>query len=242
VSDRLAQEQTPVFELDNPVWWTLAGPCQALGTVTPLAARFHPDVSPFGAFPEAPGEDHWRDLAELTGSGGTVALTGVVGHPPAGWRVLRELPGVQMVCEQLVPPTTAATQTDVPVPLGERDVPDMLSLVAETQPGPFLARTIEFGGYLGIRREGRLVAMAGERLQPAGYVEVSAVATDPAHRHQGLAELLVRAVATSVEGRGAVPILHAASENVGAIRLYERLGFTKRRDVSFVVVQAPVDR
>jgi ribosomal protein S18 acetylase RimI-like enzyme len=147
-----------------------------------------------------------------------------------------------MVCERLAPPTTAATPPDIPALLGEGDVPDMLSLVAETQPGPFLARTIEFGGYLGIRRVGRLVAMAGERLQPAGYVEVSAVATDPAHRHQGLAELLVRAVATSVEGRRAVPILHAASENVGAIRLYERLGFTKRRDVSFVVLQAPVGR
>jgi predicted GNAT family acetyltransferase len=85
------------------------------------------------------------------------------------------------------------------------------------------------------------VAMAGERLQPPGYVEISAVATDPAHRGQGLAELLVRNVMSSVTDRGAVPFLHAAGDNAGAIRLYERLGFTLRRAVSFLVLQAPAD-
>ena len=77
----------------------------------------------------------------------------------------------------------------------------MLVLVAEAQPGPFLARTIEFGGYLGIRSQGRLIAMAGQRLRPPGYTEISAVATDPGHRRQGLAELLVR----DSRGLGAPP-------------------------------------
>lgn len=233
-------------ELDNPVWWALAGPQRDLGTATPLAARFRPDVSPFGAFPAAPTEEHWRHMADLVGSGGTVALTGETGPPPAGWRPVLELQGVLMVCER---PGTASTTAssgrppeDVPVPLGQGDVPDMLALVAETQPGPFLPGTIEFGGYVGVRREGRLVAMAGERLQPPGYVEISAVATDHAHRGQGLAELLVRTVMSTVTDRGAIPFLHAASDNVRAIRLYERLGFTLRRAVSFVVVQAPADR
>jgi ribosomal protein S18 acetylase RimI-like enzyme len=178
-------------------------------------------------------------MAGLAGPGGVVVLTGVVGDPPAGWRVLRQLPGVQMVSERLRPVATTLMPRDTPEPLGEDDVPDMLALVAATRPGPFLARTVEFGGYLGIRRRGRLVAMAGERLQPPGRVEISAVATDPAHRHQGLAELLVRAVATSVGSRGSIPFLHASSDNTGAIRLYERLGFTTRRTVSFLVVQAP---
>ena len=230
--------------LDNPVWEALVGRQQALGTATPLAALFRPDVSPFGGFPTAPTEAHWRAMAGLVGGGGTMAVTGETGDPPSGWRSLRELPGVQMVCERLSSPFPApgGPPTDVPVPLGEDDVPDMLGLVAAARPGPFLQRTVEFGGYVGIRREGRLVAMAGERLQPPGYIEVSAVATDPASRGQGLAELVVRAVTSSVMDRGAVPFLHASSDNAAAVRLYERLGFTLRRTVSFLVLQAPTER
>ena len=115
----------------------------------------------------------------------------------------------------------------------------MLALVAEAQPGPFLPRTVEFGGYLGVRRRGRLVAMAGERLRPPGFAEISAVATATDHRHQGLGELLVRAVVASVHARGEVPFLHASSENTVAVRLYDRLGFTLRREVSFLVLEAP---
>ncbi len=233
-------------ELDNPVWWAVAGPQRDLGAVTPLAARFHPDVSPFGGFPAVPTEEHWRVMAGLVGGGGTVALTGAIGTLPRGWRLLLELSGVQMVCERLRPASTVVSPgqppKDTPVPLGAGDVADTLALAAEARPGPFLPRTVEFGGYIGVRREGRLVAMAGERMQPPGYVEISAVATDPGSRGQGLAELLVRTVASSVVDRGAVPFLHAASDNAGAIRLYERLGFTHRRAVSFVVVEAPADR
>ncbi|MGA3146591.1 MAG: GNAT family N-acetyltransferase [Acidimicrobiales bacterium] len=232
-------------ELDNPVWSAAAGPQRDLGTVTPLAARFDPDVSPFGGFPATPTEEHWRAMAGLLGGGGTVALTGVIGSPPPGWRLLLDLPGVQMVCERLRPASGVVSSDqppkDEPVPLGADDVADMLALAAEARPGPFLPRTVEFGGYVGVRREGRLVAMAGERMQPPGYVELSAVATDPGSRGQGLAELLVRTVASSVVDRGAVPFLHAAIDNTGAIRLYERLGFTRRRDVSFVVLEAPSD-
>ena len=83
-----------------------------------------------------------------------------------------ESPGVQMVAEQgLVEPPPApdpARSGDPVLTLGEEDVPDMLALVAEARPGPFLSRTVEFGGYVGIRRHGRLVAMAGERLRPPG--------------------------------------------------------------------------
>jgi predicted GNAT family acetyltransferase len=133
---------------------------------------------------------------------------------------------------------TAEGAGDIPLQLGVEDVGDMLALVAVAQPGPFLARTVEFGGYIGIRREGQLVAMAGQRMRPPGYTEISAVATDPDHRRQGLGELLVLNLVASVIDRGEVPFLHASADNT-AIRLYERLGFSHRRTVSFSVVQAP---
>ncbi|TYQ02003.1 UNVERIFIED_ORG: putative acetyltransferase [Gordonia westfalica J30] len=95
------------------------------------------------------------------------------------------------------------------------------------------------GTYLGIRRNGRLIAMGGERLTLLGHTEISAVCTDPDHRGQGLASRLVPALAQGIRVRGATPILHAEATNVNAIRLYEQLGFQVRKEVLFQVVIAP---
>jgi predicted GNAT family acetyltransferase len=115
----------------------------------------------------------------------------------------------------------------------------MLDLVARTRPGPFLPRTIELGGYIGIRRNGALVAMAGERLRPPGWSEISAVCTDADFRGKGLATRLTLAVACAITDRGELPFLHAAADNVSAIRLYQSLGFRLRRTATFVVMRSP---
>ncbi len=108
-----------------------------------------------------------------------------------------------------------------------------------TSPGPFRPRTYELGRYIGIRREGRLVAMAGERLHPQGWTEISAVATDAEYRRQGLASRLVLDVAFHIQSRGDRALMHAAATNVGAIAAYERLGFTLRRHTVFAAVRTP---
>jgi predicted GNAT family acetyltransferase len=119
------------------------------------------------------------------------------------------------------------------------DVPEILDLVARTQPGPFEPRTIEMGVYLGIRSCGRLVAMAGERNHPAGWTEISAVCTDVDHRGQGLAARLVRAVAYGINQRGERALLRARATNENAIRLYGYLGFELRRTTHFARLRAP---
>lgn len=245
------QERRQLDVLDNPVWWALTGPQRDLGSAGPLAARFDPEVSPFGAFSSEPTGSHWEELAELAGPGGTSALVRVEDdavRPPPGWALLRELHGVQMIGQGLrlrrvrSPGPTGPDDNrpaNIPVRLTVADVGDMLELVGLAQPGPFLERTVELGAYLGIRRQGRLVAMAGERFHPPGYSEISAVATHPDHRRQGLAELLVGAAATAIAERGDTPFLHASAGNTNAIRLYESMGFAVRRTLSFAVVQAP---
>ena len=125
------------------------------------------------------------------------------------------------------------------IPLGAADVPEMLELVAQTEPGPFLKRTIELGDYLGVRRDGALVAMAGERFQLDGWTEISAVCTKPDHRGQGLATWLMGALIAGIQRRSERAFLHVLSTNTGAIRLYEDLGFTLRRHVSIRVLQIP---
>ncbi len=228
--------------LDNPVWSALAGPqrgfCQRDGSV----ARFDPAISLFGAFVDVPGPGDWRDMARFIAPGGVVITTGCTGTPPEGWGVGYDGEGVQMTGEALaaadLQPWPGAPEV---VPLGPDDVDDMLELVDLARPGPFTPRTYELGGYVGVRRDGLLVAMAGERLRPDGWAEISAVATHPDHRREGLGELLVRAVAAGIVARGEVPFLHAAAVNDGAIRLYRTMGFTVRRHCRFVAAVAPDD-
>jgi predicted GNAT family acetyltransferase len=146
---------------------------------------------------------------------------------------------MEVACVQLEGFSLEVAPDREAIVLGPDDVPEMLALVERTKPGPFGPRTIELGTYLGIRRDGALVAMAGERLHPAGWTEISAVCTDESYRGAGLATRLVRAVAAGIRARREVPFLHAAAANTTAIRLYESLGFTLRREVSFLILRTP---
>jgi ribosomal protein S18 acetylase RimI-like enzyme len=220
--------------LDNPVWSSLTGPHARFAQRRGRAARYPPDVSPFVAIADEDDDEVWADLTALVGPGATVMLSGLLGPVPAGWGTQFRGQGLQLVATGL-----RAEPDPEAVALGESDVPEMLDLVARTQPGPFLPRTVELGGYLGIRRSGALVAMAGERLHPTGWSEISAVCTDPTVRGQGLATRLVRAVGYGIRQRGETPMLHVAATNTTAIRLYRSIGFGLRRVTDFAAVQVP---
>ncbi|WP_250030056.1 GNAT family N-acetyltransferase [Paractinoplanes maris] len=214
--------------LDNPVWAALIHDQRHFADVRGQAARFRPEVSPFVALADRADPAAWADLAELTESGVDVLMPAAPDGAMPGWELTGDGRGVQLTGEDFV----VAPDPEAVV-LTEADVPEMLDLVARTRPGPFGPRTRELGTYLGIRRAGALVAMAGERVRPPGWSEISAVCTDPAYRGQGLAGRLVRAVGAVVRERGDIPFLHAAATNTGAIRLYLAMGFRHRRDVNF---------
>ena len=196
--------------------------------------RYPTEVSPFAGFAGPPTPGDWADLAENAGPAAVLILTGVFGDPPPEWEVVDRIPGVQLVDDGV-----AAAPFDGAISLGAGDVPEMLALVAETRPGPFLTRTVELGTYLGVRRGGRLIAMAGERMHPPGFTEISAVCTAPGFRGQGLSTRLVHAVAHQIRARGETPFLHASASNETAIRLYRSLGFRLARTPSFLGVRVP---
>jgi ribosomal protein S18 acetylase RimI-like enzyme len=220
--------------LDHPALASLTGPHARFAEWHGRIVRYPEDVSPWLALPADPDADDWADLAALAGPGGEVPLLGYRGDVPEDWEIVFRLDGVQLVDEGL-----DARPDPEAVRLGPEDVPEMLDLVARTRPGPFLPRTIEMGTYLGIRWNGRLVAMAGERLHPPGWTEISAVCTDPDFRGQGLATRLIRAVAHGIRARGETPFLHTGAANTTAIRLYESLGFRLRRRTRFGAARAP---
>jgi ribosomal protein S18 acetylase RimI-like enzyme len=217
--------------LDNPAWAALTGPHAHFAHRIGRAARYPRDVAAFCAVSATDDPRAWADLAALVGPGGTVAVRGVTAAP-AGWEVVRAGQGVQLVDTSL-----RAEPDPEAVRLGPDDVPEILDLVARTEPGPYLPRTVEMGTYLGFRHHGRLIALAGERLHPPGWTEISAVCTDPGHRGRGLATRLVRAVAAGIKERGERPFLHAAAGNTRAIRLYESIGFTLRSRTVFSLLR-----
>jgi ribosomal protein S18 acetylase RimI-like enzyme len=224
--------------LDNAPFASLSGPHRRFAQEHGTALRYRPEVSVFAALPDAAGPADWADLATLAGPGAVLALFGrAPDEVPLGWQVLETGPGVQLVGDGLVTAPDGEA-----VRLGAPDVDEMLALVALTEPGPFAARTVELGTYLGIRRGGALVAMAGERLHPPGWTEISAVCTHPDHRGQGLATRLVRAVGHGIRERGEIPLMHAAASNENAIRLYLSIGFRLRRHTTFMAVRTPAAR
>jgi ribosomal protein S18 acetylase RimI-like enzyme len=214
--------------LDNAVWVSLHGAHTRFAEVNGLAARYHPDVAPFHALADPDDPQAWKDLADLVGPAVEIAVAGGPGRPFPGWMITHRVAGVQLVDEAL-----EAAPDPAAVTLGPADVPEMLALVARNQPGPFRPRTVELGTYLGLRHDGALIAMAGERLHPSGWTEISAVCTDRAYRGQGLATRLVRAVAAGIRARGETPFLHTGEANAPAIRLYESIGFRLRRHTLF---------
>ncbi|BCB79116.1 GNAT family N-acetyltransferase [Phytohabitans flavus] len=214
------------------MWAALAGAHHHLGRFAGDAARYPSDVAPFAALRPGAGGHALDDLATITEPGAVVATVGADVRPSDEWEPLDVFAGVQLV-------DTALTTAPDPeaVRLGPADVDEMLDLVDRTEPGPFRRRTIELGTYLGIRREGRLVAMGGERFHPPGWTEISAVCTDPAYRGQGLATRIVRAVADGIKARGETPFLHASADNTTALRLYKAIGFSLRREVAITVLE-----
>jgi len=221
--------------LDNPRWSSLTGAHAHLAEGNELVLRYPVDVSPFAGVRSWDDPDVWDAIVDVAGRGAEFPGPPADVALPAGWERVSLHEGVQLVETERL----RTRADDEAVVLGAGDVPDMLALVERSRPGPFLPRTYLMGRYVGIRRDGRLVAMAGERLQPEGWTEISAVTTDPDHRGQGLATRLVLDVAHHVRERGARPMLHAAGNNVNAIRLYENLGFRLRARTAFGAVRTP---
>ena len=221
--------------LDNPAWHALTGPHARFATGNDLVRRYPEEVAPFVAVRTWDDPEVWDALRDLVGPGAPVGLSAVEQAFPPGWEDLGGGDGVQLVETRALQPRPDAEA----VLLGADDVAEMLAIVERNQPGPFRPRTHELGRYIGIRRGGRLVAMAGERLHPDGWTEISAVSTDAAYRRQGLASRLVLDVAFHIQQRGDRALMHAAASNVNAIAAYERLGFALRRRTKFAFGRTP---
>ena len=220
--------------LDRPVWHALTGAQHARAVGAAPAWRFAPDLGLFAAAADD-SPPSLAALAALCPAGSTIGVVETGEWPtPPGLRQRRRALCHQMVAERpSAPEATAFTILD----LGDDDAADMLALATLTRPGPFFTRTHRLGNFIGVRIDGRLAAMAGERLHVGRYREVSGVCTHPDFRGRGLAGRLMAIVAARMVARGEIPFLHSYADNHGAIALYQHLGFRLRTPITFTVLE-----
>jgi ribosomal protein S18 acetylase RimI-like enzyme len=223
--------------LDRPIWNALNSRHAALSEGNSLARRYAPSIHPF-ASPRDASTESFAALAAIVRPGETILNLQREEMPlPAGFALVDEAAGVQMVADRAL----EEVHDDRIVRLGEADAVEMLDLATLTKPGPFTLRAQALGDFWGVRENGRLIAMAGERLKQEGWAEVSGVCTHPDARGRGLGKLLTLFVAGKIEARGEKPFLHTYAGNATAIALYERIGFRLRSKMHVMMLKRGED-
>jgi predicted GNAT family acetyltransferase len=220
--------------LDNPAWNALISGNSKMATGNDRIKIFEEEVGAFTGM-ETISEDSLHQLFDIVAPNRIVVIPTINELTiPAEWEYLHTTNAFQMVFEGTKP---VADLNQNITTLTKENVPEMIELTQLTEPGPFLERTIEFGNYKGIFINGKLAAMAGWRMQPFQYVEISAVCTHPDFSRRGLGTALMKDQIISILDRGKTPFLHVRRDNENAINLYKRLGFTVRSHMNFYVLQ-----
>lgn len=220
--------------LDRPVWNALTSRQGRLAAITGAAVRIDSEYGPFAAARDAGAEAQAALIATLAGPDDRIGIV-----EREGWSVppdLKVLGGgdlVQMVFDGPAPGEPDDPRIEL---LRDADAPEMAALAHATEPGPWSSKTHLYGDYYGIRIDGRLASMAGERLRLPGLAELSGVSTWPEFRGRGLAGALTRRVVRGMLEREDRPFLHCYAANVGAVGLYEALGFRIRARMTFTIL------
>ncbi len=216
----------------NPFWHALKTEHAAMALGSAAALRYPADMIPFAALKDN-SKETLEALLALLSPGEIIYAIGDSLPQIEGLLRTKEIQAWQMHFPaeagawQALHPQADAEVT----PLGELDAPSMVALTDVAFPGFFRRRTYLLGGYVGIRVEGHLVAMAGHRIAVPGYREISAVCTHPDHTGRGYAAILIRHLLSAHAAAGLRSFLHVTASNHRAIQLYERLGFVKAQSI-----------
>lgn len=220
--------QKEVKKLDNPVWYSLIETHQELALVYDDIRFYDPDFCPFGAAVQPLGKTS-TSLKEYARLSPDFYVVGDRPQLPESLRIQKELICRQMVLNQNI----SLNIVDEIIHLKPQHYAELVALVNLVQPGYFKDKTPGMGNYYGISKDGALVAVTGERMNMNAYTEISAVVTHPKHTGRGYAKQLIGHTSYEIFKQQKIPFLHVAESNVGAIKLYEKLGFVHRRNIRF---------
>ena len=209
--------------LDNPIWTSLHTRHAGVARVSANVVRYPEDIAPFVAVANDKA-DAAAGLVTLVPDGDTAFGLGPL--PPLGreWRLKDGIMLSRMMCERELP---VEDGPDI-LPLGDEHRDDVLALTALVYPHYFRRRTMALGRYLGIYQDGRLAAMAGERMATPGFQEISAVCTHPDFVGRGYARRLMAWLGNDILAGGRIPFLHVSYQNERAKRMYDAMGYRER--------------
>lgn len=214
-------------KLDNPVWNSLSETYQEFAIDYNGTKFYNPDYCPFGGFTEL------RTTLEATNQYSALAESFfVVGEKPEiadSLNIVKELVCLQMVIYNKI---ELSIKSEI-VKLTENHNEELCNLVNLVQPGYFKNKTPLLGDYFGIFKDNQLIAITGERMKMNDFTEVSAIITHPDYTGKGYAKQLIAHVVNRIFDQNKIPYLHVVENNIGAIKLYEKLGFLTRRKISF---------
>ena len=227
-----------MYVLDNPIWNALITGNKAFSLGNEHARYYDREMGAFAGLKNNKGSE-LDSLLNLTPFETPVVLftPGEI-EISSNWKVNVKRPLLQMVFENknaIVPDLSDLK------PLTQENIEAMIDLTGRTKPGPFLSRTIEFGNYMGIFDNNRLVAMTGQRLQPDPYTEISAVCTDPEYTGKGYAAKLIMDQVKKIKAVSRIPFLHLFSDNMPAYNLYKKQGFQTRKEMLVYVLEKQRD-
>jgi ribosomal protein S18 acetylase RimI-like enzyme len=222
----------PEHTLDRPIWIALTTRQDRLAEINGPARRYPSDIAPFADMEDFSARS-FAALYELLRAGEPAVLfTPEPIRAPAPFETVMAATGDQMIG---APVEFHGTVPEI-IRLDDHDAPEMRALVELTRPGPFGPRTHQLGRFFGIRIDGRLAAITGERMTPGPYTEMTAVCVHPDFRGRGLGQALLAHVSRQIVARGEIPFLHVFSDNASAIALYKRQGMTLRRRLHVTVL------
>ena len=223
-------------KLDNPVWYSLSETHDDFAISYPGIKFYDPEYCPFGGF--VTSDNIALQIDEYSKFINDFFL---VGNKPVFSKKIsleKELVCLQMVLEKRI--EAVLIQELIKLNVGSANA--LANLVNEVQPGYFKKKTKLMGDYFGIIKEGKLVAVTGERMKMNDFTEVSAVVTHPSYAGKGFARQLIAHTANKILDENKIPYLHVAETNFGAIRLYENLGFKTRRKIIFLYLESRPDK
>jgi predicted GNAT family acetyltransferase len=226
--------------LDSIIWQALSTNQSHMSVGDDFAKRFHPEISLLAAIRE-PTVECLTHLRSLLSEEDNVRLLTIEKIPDqlGFFDSISHYQVYQMIRPFSNETTCIGDVEDVGVdiqPLTEEDTTEMMALTNVTQPGPFSIRTREMGTFLGIKINGTLAAMAGERLHASSWREVSGVCTDPSHRGKGYAKILIKKILDLHSSRKQNSFLHVLVDNSAGVKLYESLGFEKRAILNYYIL------
>lgn len=214
-------------KLDNPVWHSLNETHAGFSINYDNLKCYQPDYCPFGGY--NPGNSISNYLEEYAALIDNFFIVGEKPDFPLILELKNELVCLQMTIDRQ--PKTPLNENIIRLNgVYEQELFELVNLV---QPGYFRRKTVLLGDYYGIFKNNVLVSVTGERMKMNELTEISAVVTHPGHVGKGYAKQLMAYVINKIVEENKLPFLHVAETNTGAIHLYQKMGFTTRRKISF---------